>query len=434
MRISWSDPLSGRFDELLLQTIADEGEEAALARVIAKLDEAALATRRANLSLLTMIPGTAALDWLEARIETPIVEDWGRTAALLGIRWDRLAAWITRGRPHSLAALDALVAFARPGPGASLLHRAVQPLLVDPPSLADLRDALASLLTSDDSPRASKTVNEILKCASEILGGGPSLGMPVRAFWERTIAEQQAERLLWSESRGELRAPDRDLVTGRELGIAWQRRWRAAVRACERRGGTGSVRVGRTLERAQLDAIEGELGFAIPETLADLFASVAADVEVTWRLPDDCELPAQFSELAWGGCAWDARRLPELERRRRRWVEVAFPDRDDEYDRVWHDKLAILDVPNGDLIAVDISRSDRAPVVYLSHECGRGHGRVLGSSVTDFIDRWSLLACAGPEEWLMTPFLQPDQPYLDAVGVTAQAWRAWFGVDTMTLV
>jgi hypothetical protein len=101
---------------------------------------------------------------------------------------------------------------------------------------------------------------------------------------------------------------------------------------------------------------------------------------------------------------------------------------------VWHDKLAIFDVPNGDLIAVDISRSDRAPVVYLSHEGGRGHGRVLGSSVTDFIDRWSLLACAGPEDWLMTPFLHPDQPYLDAVGITAQAWRAWFGVDTMTLV
>jgi len=67
-------------------------------------------------------------------------------------------------------------------------------------------------------------------------------------------------------------------------------------------------------------------------------------------------------------------------------------------------------------------------------DCGRGHGRVLGSSVTDFIDRWSLLACAGPEEWLMTPFLHPDQPYLDAVGITAQAWRAWFGVDTMMLV
>ncbi len=434
MRVSWDDPLSGAFGELLLQTIADEGEQAALARFVAKMDEAALATRRANLHLLAMIPSTAALEWLEARIETPIVEEWGRTAALLGIGWERIAAWMKRGRPHSLAALDALVAYAHPSPGASPLHRAVQPLQVDPPSRADLRDALAAVLASDDSPRASKTANQILENASEILRGGPSLGISARAFWQRNADERRAERLLWSESRGELPVPDQELAAGRDLVTTWKRRWKAAVRASERRGGTGSVRVGRVLKHAELSAIEKELGFAMPDSLADLFTGVAADADVSWSLPEDCELPAQFKELAWGGCAWDARRIPELERARREWVEAVFPDRDNEYDRVWWDKVAILDAPNGDLIAVDISRTDRAPVVYLSHDDGEGHGRVLGHSVLDFIDRWTRVACVGPEEWLMRPFLNPDRPYLDAVGDAAHAWRAWFGVDVLAIV
>lgn len=75
-------------------------------------------------------------------------------------------------------------------------YKAVRPLLVDPPSRADLRDALAAALASDDSPRASKTANQILENASEILRGGPALGISARAFWQRTFAEHQAERLL----------------------------------------------------------------------------------------------------------------------------------------------------------------------------------------------------------------------------------------------
>lgn len=71
-----------------------------------------------------------------------------------------------------------------------------------------------------------------------------------------------------------------------------------------------------------------------------------------------------------------------------------------------------------------IARADIAPVVYLSHEGGEGHGRVLGHSMLDFIDRWTLLGCVGPEEWLMLPFLHREAPYLDPVGESAQQWRA----------
>jgi hypothetical protein len=355
---------------LILQTLASEGEEATLARLLAKLDEAPLSTRRDNLYLLTNFPCAAALDWLEARIGSPVVETWGTTAALLGIRWERIAEWMARGRPHSLAALDALVAYAIPSPGSSLLHREVKPLLIEPPSLDELRRAMATLVAVDDAPRVAKTVGVILNCATEILRGGSWLGISTRTFFERSAARLTMQRHLWAESRGPLPDPAHHLVANAALRTVWHRRWNAAVRACQRLGGSGDVSIGRALRADELAEIEREVGVVIPTSLGELFTGVAADVDVSWHLPDACSRPPSFQEMAWGACAWDARQLPELERTRRNWLAQVFSDPEDDYARVWMNKLPIVHVPNGDLIAVDVTRTDIAPVVYLSHDGG----------------------------------------------------------------
>jgi len=83
---------------------------------------------------------------------------------------------------------------------------------------------------------------------------------------------------------------------------------------------------------------------------------------------------------------------------------------------------------NGDIIALHLDGDGSAPVAYLSHDDGEGHGRVLGWSVLDFLDRWTLLGCPGPEDWQMLPFMHPDAPYLDPEGENARAWRAWMGL------
>jgi hypothetical protein len=46
MRASWAQSFSGDFAELVLTTLANEGEDATLARLLAKLDEASLPVRR----------------------------------------------------------------------------------------------------------------------------------------------------------------------------------------------------------------------------------------------------------------------------------------------------------------------------------------------------------------------------------------------------
>ncbi len=59
----------------------------------------------------------AVLDWIE--IHAPhanVTGDWGQLAALSELSWGRVEAWLSRGRPLSLIALDALtILIPRPG-------------------------------------------------------------------------------------------------------------------------------------------------------------------------------------------------------------------------------------------------------------------------------------------------------------------------------
>lgn len=85
-------------------------------------------------------------------------------------------------------------------------------------------------------------------------------------------------------------------------------------------------------------------------------------------------------------------------------------------------------VPNGDYIAFDLCSSLEAPVVYLSHDGGEGHGYVLGNSFQEFIEQWSLLGCPGNEDWQMMPFISSPTSGLEPYGENAEHWREWFGL------
>ncbi len=105
-------------------------------------------------------------------------------------------------------------------------------------------------------------------------------------------------------------------------------------------------------------------------------------------------------------------------------MEVCFPDITNDYDRVWHNKLAFQEVGNGDLIAVDLHPEQAGKIVYLSHDDGEGHGLVLAASFRDFIERWVQLACTGGEDWQWLPFINEGIEGLDPAGVNAGVWRA----------
>ncbi len=107
---------------------------------------------------------------------------------------------------------------------------------------------------------------------------------------------------------------------------------------------------------------------------------------------------------------------------------MCFPNAEDPYDRVWHNKLPFIHVPNGDLIALDLNRLPTAPIVYLSHDDGEGHDFTLGNDFIDFVDRWTMLGCPGSEDWQMLPFITSPTTGLEPHSTNASAWREWFGL------
>src|SRR5262249_9542796 len=130
-----------------------------------------------------------------------------------------------------------------------------------------------------------------------------------------------------------------------------------------------------------------------------------------------------------GECSWSLTRLAEIEQGRKGWIECCFPNIEDEYDRVWHNKLAFLEVGNGDMLALDLSLPS-VPVVYMSHDDGEGHGYRLGADFTDFITRWTLLGCPGAEDWQMLPFISSPTSLLAPDCENARLWRSIFGLPT----
>ena len=166
----------------------------------------------------------------------------------------------------------------------------------------------------------------------------------------------------------------------------------------------------------ELNQIESTLGRALPQDLKDFALSVSRRIRFDWQLPEGYELPENLNEVFAGRLDYDLSAIPQHEDGRAGWQRECFPNLDDPYDAVWHQKLAFHDVPNGDYLGFDPS----GKVVYLSHDDGEGHGYVLAPSFSELLTRWVPLGCPGPEDWQWLPFVSgPDSgivPDCEAAG------------------
>ncbi len=171
-----------------------------------------------------------------------------------------------------------------------------------------------------------------------------------------------------------------------------------------------------------LSEAEAQLRRPLPAVLSAIVSRQVA-LRGSWRLGEDLvrRLPAKTKGVEWGGIDLSVREMVAAEQSRRAWQEECFPNPNDAYDRVWHDKFAFLTVRNGDCIAL-VEDGDNSPVYYLSHDDGEGHGVLLAPSVFSFFDQLSQLAFAGPEDWLLLPFVESTLG-LNAQSQTARDWR-----------
>ena len=112
-----------------------------------------------------------ALSFIEEFAAPPTTDIWGRVAACSRFSWDVAEAWLQRGRPLSLVALDAL--------GFSFIYDTVElrrmlPTLENPPDPETLERTLRQHAVRDPAWRVESQVNLLLKNLTKISSPKPS--------------------------------------------------------------------------------------------------------------------------------------------------------------------------------------------------------------------------------------------------------------------
>jgi cell wall assembly regulator SMI1 len=221
--------------------------------------------------------------------------------------------------------------------------------------------------------------------------------------------------------------------------------WKATLSAVEGVGGYTTIKsarsagithtkiwgltIGSPASTADIERIETFLGMSLPPALSRFFLECACSVDFRWQLPEDFPAPQRFQEIFCGGFSLSLAALQEHALSMRTWIEQCFSDPHNAYDAVWHRKLAVIPIMNGDYIGIDLRAEHLGQVVYLSHDDGEGHGYVLGADIVDFLRRWTPLGCPGPEDWQWLPFASGKTSMLDPDGEAARAWRATLGLE-----
>jgi hypothetical protein len=107
---------------------------------------------------LSWFRSRTVLDWIEIHApHTNVTEDCGQLAALSDLSWSRVELWLSRGRPFSLIALDALTVFI-PRPGQAPIVKMLEPRLKERPDRLTLTQALQACMAADAAPRLSGNV------------------------------------------------------------------------------------------------------------------------------------------------------------------------------------------------------------------------------------------------------------------------------------
>ncbi|MCI6733092.1 MAG: SMI1/KNR4 family protein [Lachnospiraceae bacterium] len=182
--------------------------------------------------------------------------------------------------------------------------------------------------------------------------------------------------------------------------------------------------------------LEKELQVKLPGPVRSFFTDYTAGAEMRVFLPDEfCDkLPGEFEEIFSACFILSINEMKEAEISRRFWIETCFADEENEYDRVWYNKLGLMTVETGDIIALDIGADpENPPVVYLSHDGGEAHGYVLGKDFESYILNLVKAGACGQEDWQMMPFMEDKESGIDPDCENAEAFRRIIGFDIIDL-
>jgi hypothetical protein len=156
-------------DEFFLrseQVIKENNADQAFLIITSEIDQSDDLYLNEYIAPLNYLRHSKTHDWIEgcaSRI-TNVSSNWGHLAASSYFTWDRADKWLTKGRPLSLIALDALIFCTTRGErlNQSLWMRENRPTLIDNPKLDVVAKRLHEYLNIDKVPRTRVAIEKII--------------------------------------------------------------------------------------------------------------------------------------------------------------------------------------------------------------------------------------------------------------------------------
>jgi len=202
-------------------------------------------------------------------------------------------------------------------------------------------------------------------------------------------------------------------------------------------GNIDPLTIGKPATEEEIKAVEEQLGYILPSYFREVLLENTAHLDFYWDINDitdegDISLPDKLVEIFRGQLLFGLDLLLDYEDDRKGWVKEVYPDYNNEYDRVWHNKMSFHQVGNGDYIAIELEPENYGKVVYLSHDGSENHGLYIGSNFKEFLMNYAAIGCIGGEDWQWEPFYTEGKG-IDPTCENAQAWYKVLGIDPKEL-
>ena len=202
-------------------------------------------------------------------------------------------------------------------------------------------------------------------------------------------------------------------------------------------GDTDPLTIEKSATEDEIKAVEAKLGYTMPPHFREVLLENTAHLDFYWDINDitdegDISLPDKLVEIFRGQLLFGLDLLLDYEDDRKGWVKEVYPDYNNEYDRIWHNKMSFHQVGNGDYIAIELEPENYGKVVYLSHDGSENHGLYIADNFKEFLMNYAAVGCTGGEDWQWEPFYTKGKG-IDPTCENAQAWHKVLAINPKEL-
>lgn len=176
----------------------------------------------------------------------------------------------------------------------------------------------------------------------------------------------------------------------------------------------GELVISTPATELEIQEKEKELGINLPPSLRYFFLKITKDISflsAIYNSPNYRKLPNNLK--IWGGCAYLSLKNLSME-------EVVVPSNpnDEWYRERWQNKLEIINIGNGDVIALNLIDQK---ILYIDHESNDNDFIELADNFATFFDNWLDIGLTSLEMYNLKSFLIDGR--LDSKSNTATLWR-----------